>query len=433
MTGPAALGKTPFAVIDVEATGIYPGGHDRVIEVAVVRMSPEFQIEDEWVTLINPRRDIGRTDIHGIQAADVAHAPFFDEISADVGARLSGAIVAGHHLRFDLGFLGAEFERSGVRMPPLPSLCTLALAHDLLPDSPSRKLGYCCEQVGILLEEEEHTALGDARATAYLLAALIQRASARRRVTLEDLGCESAEVAGLEWLGGRTPTGRRVDRDAAAATRAEERSYLARLVERMLGDEARNPREAEYLALVDRALQDRRLTRAEADDLATTAKAWGMTRSDVLDAHRAYLASLTSEALVDAQVSAQERRDLEAVCDMLGLHRAALDVHLSASAPPLSAAPQREPTSGSDLRGKSVCFTGELLGRLRGERVTRELAEKLASQSGLEVRASVTKRLDLLVVADPETQSIKARKASEYGVRIMAERVFWKALGVAIE
>jgi hypothetical protein len=130
-------------------------------------------------------------------------------------------------------------------------------------------------------------------------------------------------------------------------------------------------------------LQDRRLTQAEADDLAATAKAWGMTRSDVLEAHRAYLASLASEALVDAQVSAQERGDLEAVCDMLGLHRAALDVLLSA--PPLSAALQREPTSSSDLRGKSVCFTGELLGRLRGERVTREVAEgsrpSLASRS----------------------------------------------------
>ena len=352
------------------------------------------------------------------------------KISADVGARLSGAIVAGHHLRFDLGFLGAEFERAGVRMPPLPALCTLALAHHLLPDSPSRKLGFCCEQVGILLEGDEHTALGDARATAYLLAVLVQRAGARRRVTLEELGCETAEVPGLEWLGGRTPTGRRVGRDAAA-TRAEERSYLARLVERMLGDEARNAREAEYLALVDRALQDRRLTRAEADDLAATAQGWGMTRSDVLDAHRAYLASLASEALVDVQVSAQDRRDLEAVCDMLGLHRAALDVLLTA--PPQSAAPKREPTSSSDLLGKSVCFTGELLGRLRGERITREVAEELATESGLEVRATVTKRLDLLVVAAPDTQSIKARKAREYGVRIMAERVFWKTLGVSVE
>ncbi|MGH7390355.1 MAG: exonuclease domain-containing protein [Candidatus Rokuibacteriota bacterium] len=429
MTRTAQLGQTPFAVVDIEATGIYPGGHDRIIEVAVVRIGPDLELEDEWVTLVNPRRDIGRTDLHGIQAADVAQAPLFEEIFADVGTRVSGAIVVGHHLRFDLGFLAVEFERAGVRMPRLPSLCTLALAHDLLPDSPSRKLVYCCEQVGILFEDE-HTALGDARATAQLLAVFIQRARDRGRLTLQDLGCETVDVPGPDWLGGRRPSGRRVGRDAAAVTRSEERSYLARLVERTLGDEARNAREAEYLALVDRALQDRRVSPAEAEELAATAKAWGMTRSDALEAHRAYLASLVSEALVDAHVTPQERRDLAAVCDMLGLHRAALDVLLSE---PVPRASRQERPSGSELRGKSVCFTGELLGRLRGGRITREVAEKLAVEAGLDVRASVTKKLDILVVADADTQSIKARKARQYGVQIIAEPAFWKVLQVRAE
>jgi DNA polymerase III epsilon subunit-like protein len=44
MARPAVLGETPFAVVDVETTGIYPGGHDRVIEVAIVRMSPGLEI-----------------------------------------------------------------------------------------------------------------------------------------------------------------------------------------------------------------------------------------------------------------------------------------------------------------------------------------------------------------------------------------------------
>ena len=57
----------------------------------------------------------------------------------------------------------------------------------------------------------------------------------------------------------------------------------------------------------------------------------------------------------------------------------------------------------------------------------------MASDAGLEVRASVTKKLELLVVADPDTQSIKARKAREYGVRIMAEAAFWRALGLPVE
>ncbi len=428
MARPAVLGETPFAVVDVETTGIYPGGHDRVIEVAIVRMSPGLEVQDEWVTLVNPRRDIGRTDIHGILAADVAQAPVFDEVSADIGMRLRDAVVVAHHLRFDIGFLAAEFARCNVQLPALPGLCTLALAFRLLPDVPSRKLGYCCEEVGILFEDE-HTALGDARATGYLLAALIQRARARGHPTLGDLGCEPVDFPGFDWLGGRAPTGKRLARERAAAQRAEERAYLARLVERMPGDEARSPKQAEYLALVDDVLQDRRVTAVEAETLASTARTWGMTRADVLDAHRAYLASLVSEAMSDDEVSDAELRDLQAVCDMLGLHRAALEALLTE---PPTPAQRAEPMKLNDLRGKTVCFTGELLGVFKGERITRELAEQLAAEAGLEVRPSVTKKLSLLVVADPETQSIKARKAREYGVRIMAEAAFWKAIGLSI-
>ena len=74
-----------------------------------------------------------------------------------------------------------------------------------------------------------------------------------------------------------------------------------------------------------------------------------------------------------------------------------------------------------------------MLSQLKGERVTRELAEKLAGEAGLVVQATVTKRLDFLVVADPDTQSGKAKKARQYGVRIMAEVAFWRALGLPME
>jgi DNA polymerase-3 subunit epsilon len=428
---PAVLGGTPFAVVDLETTGVYPGGHDRIVEIAVVRLRPDLQLEEEWVTLVNPARDIGRTDIHGIRAGDVADAPRFDEIAADVAARLRDAVLVGHHLRFDRGFLASEFARLGVALPDLPGLCTLDLAYRLLPDAPSRKLAMCCEEVGVL-HEDEHTALGDARATAGLLTALIERA---RRVGARDLtalGCEPSHLPG-SWGVSRAPSGRRLTRAGGAIRRSEERAYLARLVERMLGDEGRNAREGEYLALVDRALEDRRVTQDEAVRLMELAASWGMTRSDVLEAHRAYLATLVTEALADGSVSDAERSDLEDVRDLLGLHRAALTSLLEA--PPvgprsIAPAPATTVRSPGGLRGKTVCFTGEITSMLDGERITRELAEKLATEAGLEVRQSVTKRLDVLIVADPDTQSGKARKAREYGVRIMAEGVFWRALGV---
>jgi DNA polymerase-3 subunit epsilon len=59
--------------------------------------------------------------------------------------------------------------------------------------------------------------------------------------------------------------------------------------------------------------------------------------------------------------------------------------------------------------------------------------KELASQAGLKPVTSVTKQLDILVVADPHTMSSKGRKAREYGTRIMAEQAFWRAIGVEVE
>ena len=159
---------------------------------------------------------------------------------------------------------------------------------------------------------------------------------------------------------------------------------------------------------------------------------WGMTRGDVLEAHRAYLESLVSEAMADGRITAAEHRDLADVCDLLGLDRAVLTKLVQSASAPRPPAPDAAGRGGS-LRGKTVCFTGEMLSQLKGERVTRELAEKLAGEAGLVVQATVTKRLDFLVVADPDTQSGKAKKARQYGVRIMAEVAFWRALGLPME
>jgi DNA polymerase-3 subunit epsilon len=49
------------------------------------------------------------------------------------------------------------------------------------------------------------------------------------------------------------------------------------------------------------------------------------------------------------------------------------------------------------------------------------------------VKTSVSRKLDVLVLADPDSRSGKAKTADELGVRKMAESVFWRALGVEID
>jgi DNA polymerase-3 subunit epsilon len=156
-----------------------------------------------------------------------------------------------------------------------------------------------------------------------------------------------------------------------------------------------------------------------------------MAQNDVAGAHQAFFWAVARQAKADGVISDLERRDLVTLCELLGVE------------PETMAALLRDPSerraepAGEDLpsvlAGKSVCFTGELLGKLGGERVTREMAEEAARRAGMVIKPSVTKSLDILVVADPDTQSGKAKKAREYGTRIMAEAVFWTAVGLDVQ
>jgi DNA polymerase-3 subunit epsilon len=156
---------------------------------------------------------------------------------------------------------------------------------------------------------------------------------------------------------------------------------------------------------------------------------YGLSGEQVTATHRHYLQALAEAALADGVISESEHRDLNEVTKLLGFDQqtltAALEDARNSTAVPTS--------SEGDLKGKSVCFTGTLLGCLDGEPIEREQAQELAEEAGLIVALSVTKKLDILVVADPHTLSGKAKKAREYGTRIMAEMAFWKAIGVAVD
>ncbi len=358
----ARLGETPFAVIDLETTGFNAERTDRVIEIAVVKLTPEGELHEEYVSLVNPKRDVGPTDVHGITAADVLHSPTFEEIGGDVGARLADSILVGHNLSFDLRFLTAEFARAGVSFPTFPTLCTLRLGAKLVPETPSRKLTHCCAEAGVS-HEHEHSALGDARATAALFAYYLELARKQGSCDLSELGCTCTNLPASDWLT-LNPLGRAYARQAAAIRRAEETSYLARLIESMLGDETPSPQAASYLEILDRMFEDRRITRDEAEHLVGMASSLGLSRSDVLAAHRAYLSSLVSEALNDGIVTDMERRDLAAVCDMLDLNHAALDELL---VQPIRPVLPHSNISKASLSGKKSASPVSCLVRLTGK------------------------------------------------------------------
>ncbi|MCE9589417.1 MAG: hypothetical protein K8S99_02715 [Planctomycetes bacterium] len=351
-------------------------------------------------------------------------APQFAEIAAPLTDVLRGSVaIAAHNVRFDRQFLESEFTRAGYALPNCFSICTMQLAG-------GGKLTECCCDHGITFEGEAHDALADARAAARLLASLLPD----HPDTLQKL----SELTAIPWPELPRTTKQTLTRNESRRRQAEPPTFLQRLLERKRDNAAPVATDGAamaYGALLDRVLEDRRVDDCEGDALLETATRWGLSGDQIHLAHRDYLNQLALAAVADGIITDAERRDLKLVARLLGREQPNLDEILNEAAAKVAKTPLGPPpvkATETSLAGMRVCFTGEMLCSHNGRMISREYAEELAIKAGLSVAESVTKKLDLLVVADPQTQSGKAKKAQQYGVRIMHEPVFWKALGVEV-
>jgi DNA polymerase III epsilon subunit family exonuclease len=202
---------TAYAVVDLETTGLSQH-RDRIVEVAVIRLNAAGAVTHEYASLINPSTRIAASHIHGITDHDVQAVPSFAKIARAVAARLLGAVLVGHNVRFDLEFLGAEYARLGLTLPELPSICTRRLARRLGRHPDTWALADCCIDVGVALEGA-HTALGDAHATARLFTTYLAIARGRGGNSLEALGCTPLIKPPWRWTTGLGYLGHQYRRD----------------------------------------------------------------------------------------------------------------------------------------------------------------------------------------------------------------------------
>ena len=372
---------------------------DRVIEVGIVRTTENGLVVAEYSTLVNPLRDVGRSDIHGITPSMLRDAPSFADIAGDVAAMLDGAVVTAHNARFDRGFLSSEFNRSGIDLGEMETLCTIDLLRALYADAP-RRLMSACEYFGVEIGEA-HAALDDARMASRLLHLLLPEVPRQMLVSPLSVG----------WI--PAPGSPPHPREAVVSAKRQEGAYLAFLVDSIPEDVA-NPTlsagdVAEYLNLLDEVLEDRKLTEDEAQALMELAASFGLTSQRLEGIHASYVAALCSKAKADGVVTDAERKDLEEVADLLSVG----DIDR------LVTIEQRAPVSPSRHlpRGAAICFTGEMS-------LPRSVLEARSADVGLVIKTGVSKKLDLLVVADAESSSGKAKKARDLGIRMVAEPVF---------
>jgi DNA polymerase-3 subunit epsilon len=379
-----------------------------VVEVAVVQLDAAARVTGGFCTLVDPRRDVGPTRIHGLKASDVYGAPVFADAAAALWDLLRGRVLVAHNVSFDARFLDAEFARCGVRLPPPPAMCTMALASHYLPGC-SRALDACCAAAGVRLGVH-HSALDDAHAAAGLLQAFWSAHRVPPQSWLAALGAaaRAAWVPAPAWAAFTPFT--RADR---VLRRAAERPPLAGLA-------ARLPRGTSdgldaYLGVLDRVLKDRFVSDSEIAAVSGLAAELGLTRDVAEQAHRAYVRQLCEAAWRDWVVTGAERADLLEVARLVGVPAGEALAILDQTA--ASPAPPPGPASAGLVPGDRVVLTGDMS-------LPRAEIEALAAAAGLRVTSAVSAKTALLVTADPYSQSGKARQARDLGVRIVTDQVF---------
>ncbi len=149
-----------LAFVDLETTGATATA-DRITEIGIVEVDADGV--REWSCLVNPGTPISGfiERLTGISNAMVANAPPFEEVAAEVRARLDGRLFIAHNARFDYGFLKNEFKRAGHDFRATV-LCTVKLSRKLFPQHARHNLDSLIERHDLTVSSR-HRALGDAR------------------------------------------------------------------------------------------------------------------------------------------------------------------------------------------------------------------------------------------------------------------------------
>lgn len=169
-----------FVVLDVETTGLDPRAGDDVIEIAAQKIHGR-DVVGEFVALVKTDKPIPpeATKVHGITQADLERegkdvAAVVPELVTFIG----DAVIVGHNIQFDLGFINEHLKRLGQPAVTNKYLDTIEIAKKYLILA-----SYRLSNVAAYLKVPQpsaHRALVDVITTRDVFYKLIERAQGKK-------------------------------------------------------------------------------------------------------------------------------------------------------------------------------------------------------------------------------------------------------------
>ena len=162
-------------VLDTETTGTDPAG-DRIVEIGCVELLNHIPTGRTYHVYVNPQRPMsdGAYAVHGLSDVFLSDKPVFATVADEFAEFVGDGRLVIHNAAFDIGFLNAEFGRTGHAPYVLNQVVdTLSLARRKHPGAPNN-LDALCARYGIdNSRRTKHGALLDAEILAEVYIELI--------------------------------------------------------------------------------------------------------------------------------------------------------------------------------------------------------------------------------------------------------------------
>ena len=395
---PHPAAEITYTAIDLETTGLDPNT-DRIVEIGLVKFTPDGTVLDEFATLVNnPGSSDQARSVHGIEDADLVGAPTTAQALAEALAFIRGTVLVAHNLEFEDGFLTAAAREADIELPRAASICTLRTSRRQLEGRAfSLKAMYKTATGGWL--DRNHTALADARAVKDVLLWLLR--TAPQPLYLTEASSTTTTQSSTQCAIKCRPV-------------PLTRSSVAALLDSF--PQSPNPRSGDptaierYREVLADAVEDGRLTYEEAETLTRQACLTRLTGPQLRALHRqAWESAFPEDRDADwASLTPTKRREMFLLAEALGLDELAKQlnevIHACAEAEP--------PSHARYLRGLRVAIVGDHFEVVE----LREYAESY----GAKLAVKITKTVQWMASPTPDAVDSRHETARRLAIPIIS-------------
>ena len=197
----------------------------------------------------------------------------------------------------------------------------------------------------------------------------------------------------------------------------------------------------QYSIALQSYIEDKEVSDEEILKIQEFVSEFNISIDEARQIHKHILDTYTDIALLDSKITDEEMYKLRQISKLLGIENY-LEESIENSSnnniknklldKTISVLPLKRESNFyiEDLKGKLVCFTGDILVVSSGQEYDKDGLTSVSKNKGINISSTLNKKVDILVAQDVFSQSSKIQKAKNYGIRILDSNDFARKIGV---